>query len=75
MTFAFLFPNLISSGQIRLDAGVSSLAALLNGGGEMTGLILLLAMSIVIPVALWWNVYQTLLVWLRARSGSDSRRR
>lgn len=74
MTLAFHLPNLISSGQIWLDAGAAWLAALLNGG-EMTGLVLLLAMSIAVPVALWWNVYQTLLVWLRARSESDSRRR
>jgi len=75
MTLALHLPNLISSGQIWLDAGAAWLAALLNGSGEITGLILLLAMSIAVPVALWWNVYQTLLVWLRGRSGSDSRRR
>lgn len=75
MTLVFLLPDLISSAQFWIGAATAWLAEARNGGGETFGLILLLLMSSAIPVAVWWVVYKSLLIWLKARQGSGGHRR
>jgi hypothetical protein len=73
MSFFFL-PDVISPIQFWVGTVTAWLAEARNGGGEAFGLVLLLVMAVAIPVAVWWEVYRTLSVWLRAHQNSGSRR-